>query len=276
MACNEGKIFKTQAPECNKLDCWCLPEPYADKKVTVKNKKYCWLYQQRAKDLNKMLPNFEHCETLYTICDYRLENYVFKQLLLIEEQIRNYKNKLDKEIDFQRKMLDDMWKLSQRFLLLTQYYGCVKPYPDIVSILAEKVAQCKFQKKRKAIQYSNCRLAFILDTLRTSIRKLNNVCSQMDMSVQSPIILGDYKIRPLSYYRNLIDDAFEYFNKVLCNLKSWTQLLDIGDPNAIEDYRCLLDPNKKFDEFMKTGKINCTCMRTKNPECINNFVNKCK
>lgn len=121
----------------------------------------------------------------------------------------------------------------------------------------------------------SCRLVLILDALRTSIGKLNHVCSQLDMSVQSPFILGDYKIRSLSYYRHLIDDAFEYFNNVLCNLKGWTQLLDIGDPNAIDDYRCLLDPQKKYDEFMKTGKMNCTCLRTKNSECIIDFVNKC-
>ncbi|XP_004525920.2 uncharacterized protein LOC101458862 [Ceratitis capitata] len=276
MACNEGKQFKNKAPECDKLDCWCFPEPYAEQKVTVKNKKYCWLYPQGdAKKLNQIKPNFEHCETLYTLCDYRLENYVFKQLLLIEIQIRNYAKKLAKEMRFQRKILEDMWRLSEKFLLLSQYSCCVKTYPEIVSLPAENYVRCKFQKKLKAINLSICRLVSSLDAIRTSIRKLNTVCAQMDMTVQSPFMLGDHNIRPLSYYRKLVDDTFEYFHDMLCSLKSWTQLLDVGDANTIHDFHGILDPAKKYSEFMNIGKVDCTCMRTRNTEGIMNFVNKC-
>ncbi|XP_036319150.1 uncharacterized protein LOC118733726 [Rhagoletis pomonella] len=276
MACNEGKTFKNKAPECEKLDCWCFPEPYIERKVKVRNKKHCWLYPEReTKELVKLIPNFEHCKTLYTKCDYRLENYVSKQLLLIEDLIHKHKNKLDNEIVFQRSLIEQMWKLSQRFLLLTQFHLCVKPFPEIVSVPVEKETQCEFQKKFNAVNISNCRLSSSLDAFRFAIKKLNLLCSQLDMTVESPFIIGDYKIQPLSYYRNLIDDAFDYFNDVLCKLKCWAQLLDIGDANALDEYKALLDPTMKYDEFMKIGKLGCTCMRTKNPECIDNVVNKC-
>ncbi|XP_053947757.1 uncharacterized protein LOC128856479 [Anastrepha ludens] len=276
MACSEGKQFKSQAPECDKLDCWCFPEPYIEQKVKLQNKKHCWLYpEHEANKLKQVLPNFDHCKTLYTKCDYRLENCVSKQLLLIEEQIRKHINQLNIEMLSQRKLIDEEWRLSQRFLLLTQYHGCVKPYPEIVSLPAENETKCKFQEKLKAINCSNCRLASSLDALKFAIQKLNLLCAQLDMTIESPFIIGDYKIKPLSYYRQLIDDAFDYFSDILCKLKRWAQLLDIGDANAIDEYKAILDPTKSYDEVMKIGKKSCTCLRTKKHECINNFVNKC-
>ncbi|XP_067639836.1 uncharacterized protein [Eurosta solidaginis] len=276
MACNERRKSKNKSIECDKLDCWCFPDPYAKKKVKIINKKYCWLYPQReTKKLNQIVPSFDHCDTLYTKCDYILENHVSKQIILIEGLIRKYILRLTHEMSLQRKCASEMWKLSYKFLLLTQFYGCIKPYPDIVSNPAQMDIGCKFQKKMKSINYSNCRLISSLEALRFSIKKLNGLCDQMDMTVDSSFVKGTYRMKPLSYYRKLIDDTFEYFNDVLCKLKIWAQLLDIGDTNAIEDYKGLLEPTKKYDEFMNIGKEKCTCLRTKNPECMAGFSYKC-
>lgn len=103
--------------------CWDFPHVTNKPKVEVLNRKYCWLYPRYEKKiLKKLLPNFDHCETLYTKCDFVLEQCTHQQILYLEDLFKCHAKILEKEMKIQNNAIADLWKISQRYLLLTGYF----------------------------------------------------------------------------------------------------------------------------------------------------------
>ena len=100
--------------------CWQSKSDYPRQEVKLLNSKYCTLYSNCKEPVKQIIPNFEHCETLYTKCDYLIEKDVHSYIIKLEDIFKDYQNLFLKEKEKQLKLLDEMWVHSQRFLILTQ------------------------------------------------------------------------------------------------------------------------------------------------------------
>uniref|UniRef100_A0A240SXF6 Uncharacterized protein n=1 Tax=Glossina palpalis gambiensis TaxID=67801 RepID=A0A240SXF6_9MUSC len=259
--------YPEEPPDC--VFCWKVRQIIPQQKVRLLNPQYCWLYPKYERRLLKKIePNFDHCKTLYTKCDYRLEQCAYYIIIQLEDQFRAHDELVKKEMKLQDELLDDMWLQSQRFMLLTGQGVCVKPYPEIISKNTEKRALCKFHRELRLVHESNCLIGSSMAEIRVSFTELTRRCAQLDMTVESPLIKGAWYMQSLKYIRNLLDDLFQYFYQHICKLKCWAQLLDPGDPEAIEDYMALIKTFENNGNNLMQYFDNCLCMRTKRKECL--------
>ncbi|XP_065366256.1 uncharacterized protein LOC135959140 [Calliphora vicina] len=246
--------------------CWQNNSSQLQQNVELKNSKYCKLYAKHENMVEKQIQKYEHCKTLYTKCDYYLEQWVHEYILKLEKLLKDHQKLVKQEMEMQKELINDMWIQSQRYLILTSGV-CVKPFPEIVSLPTENRALCRFHTNLRKINESNCLLALSMENIRTCQTELNRRCEQLDTTVESPFMKGSCSLKSLFYIRNILADLFHYFYSNLCKLKCWSQLLDPGDSVSIEDYMNLIKSNKECD--LMENLNNCSCLRSKRKECIN-------
>ncbi|KAM7350349.1 uncharacterized protein ACRADG_008959 [Cochliomyia hominivorax] len=210
--------------------------------------------------------DFEDDETLYTKCDYVLEENVHEYILKLEKLLKEHELLMEQEMKKQNELINCMWIQSQRYLLLTSCGVCVKPYPELVSLPTEKRALCSFYTSLENINKSNCILSQSIDNIRTCQTELNRLCEQLDMSIKSPFMDGNYSLRSLTDIRAILADLIYYFYGNLCKLKIWSQLLDPRDSVSIEDYMNLIKSNTETDLLENFN--SCHCLRSTRTECI--------
>lgn len=106
-----------------------------------------------------------------------------------------------------------------------------------------------------------------MEKIRVCHEELNYRCEQLDKTIESPFINGNYSLKSLSYTRKILNDLICNYYCQLCRLKCWAQLLDPGDSVAIEDYMNLVKSDKETD--LVENLNNCYCLRSKKEDCIN-------
>lgn len=115
-------------------------------------------------------------------------------------------------------------------------------------------------------KYFSCKISNLLDALRKSCLIFEGLCSQLDMNVQTPLIIGDTFHKPISYFIELISDLFKYFHSWLLKLRYSAFQLDPFKIDSIENYRILTDSSEDFEEYLNVGLTYCKCLRPK-PTC---------
>lgn len=101
--------------------CWHLDVTYNGKHAQLKNSKYCKLYNDNKKLSEFETINFKDSKTLYTKCDYNLEQNVHEFILKLEKRLKDHEQLMQKELEQQNILINEMWIQSQRYLILTRY-----------------------------------------------------------------------------------------------------------------------------------------------------------
>lgn len=144
-----------------------------------------------------------------------------------------------------------------------------------------KFKEINLSKYVKCIQHSvhvnicfhfSCRLSNSLRFIRDGFKKLDHQCKQLDMTVQSPFIKGDWYLRPLSYIRETLNDLYEYFYNLLSKHKCWAQLIEITSAEAIEDYQHLITPEVKYENHLIFIRDGCKCRRCNKSDWIESYT----
>ncbi|XP_034112490.1 uncharacterized protein LOC117573397 isoform X3 [Drosophila albomicans] len=215
---------------------------------------------------NSLLPKFEQCETLYTRYDYRLEECVHQQILLIEGKLRSLETRLTQCKEQQIKLAKQMrYQAIRRRLLFGSACG-YKIYPEYLSQLAEERALCEFQKAYNEINASNSQLADEVLGIREDMAELRVRLDKLDRTLESPFLMG------LETVLQTIQDLYDYFLEVVRKFKTWAQLIDAGQEHSIDDYLALLRNNLDFESFKSAGVEHCSCKRCRNKNPLDPYL----
>ncbi|XP_073831740.1 uncharacterized protein [Musca autumnalis] len=168
----------------------------------------------------------------------------------------------------QNDLIYAIWVNSQKYLILSGYCYCIKPYPEIISNRYEMEIMKEMRNKIKEVHNSNYRMGNSLEDIRTKLTELKIRCDKLDYTVESPFLIGTYYLKSLSYTRNLIENLFQYFYKHIGKLKCWAELLTPEDSTSIEDYMALIQPSKEYENNITEYTDSCKCMRSKRFERI--------
>ncbi|XP_001357929.2 uncharacterized protein [Drosophila pseudoobscura] len=205
--------------------------------------------------LDILEPTFDHCKTLYTIYDFRLEQCVHEQILLLETQFKELEKQLVGAKVLQIKMAETMRYHAMRYRLLVGESCCTNIYPEYLSRMTAERALCEFQKAYNVINQSNDQLSKSLLSIRQSRKELEVRLSKLDRTLQSPFLLK------LDHVLQTIDDINQYFFGVAVKLLTWAELMDPNKEYSIEDYLALLSKKRDFKSFLRAGTEHCTCKR---------------
>ncbi|XP_075155334.1 uncharacterized protein LOC142228722 [Haematobia irritans] len=192
----------------------------------------------------------------------KMEEEVLQHLLILEKELRDHNELMKHEMILQKDMVSRLWVLSQRYILLSSTGPCCK-FPDIYANPAEETILQEFCEKLKTLKTSNCRISNSINELRSSCRTFDDLCSQLDMTMQTPLILGDIYHKPLAFYIELVNDLFKYFHAWVLKLKYNSQLLDPYKFEGIGYYKTLIEPSEDFEEYLNMGLTYCKCLKPK-------------
>lgn len=123
----------------------------------------------------------------------------------------------------------------------------------------------EYGEKLNLIRSSNCRILKSLNSLRSSVKAFEDICSKLDMTVESPLIYGDTYHKPIAYFMELVSDLFKYMHGWLLKVKYSAHLMEPTDLKCIDDYKILLEPSEDFEEYLYVGLTYCKCLRPKQP-----------
>ncbi|EDV94721.1 GH22459 [Drosophila grimshawi] len=215
---------------------------------------------------NAVVPSFKHCETPYSRCDFRLEQCVQQQILLIETLFRDLESQHEKAKELQIEMTKELRDQAIRRRLLIGSACGIKIYPEYLSQMAEQQALCEFQKAHNAINTSNAELAASVLGIRNAMPELRARLDKLDRTLKSPFVLGLKKVL------QTIQDLYDYFFEVARKYKTWAQLIDAAQQHSIEDYLQLLSADMDFESFKRAGTENCTCKRCSNKNPLEPYL----
>ncbi|XP_037937413.1 uncharacterized protein LOC119671005 [Teleopsis dalmanni] len=244
--------------------CWKLPDDYEFyKNVKLDNKKFCLLYPRRTevKLLKDLEPNFDHCETLYTKCDFKLETCTQQQILRLEKEFRRHDALVNRELKYQLELVEKMWDFSQRYLILTCGGVCFKLYPEWISKQLERKALHDFHFNLKRIKKSNARMTKSLGYIKKCMKELYLRITKLDKTVDSVFLKGNHRQRPLVDIVDMLEELYNYFYCVATKLNNWMLLMDPGDSRSIDDYKALVEAREDFKKYTLMGMEHCKCFR---------------
>ncbi|KRG02112.1 uncharacterized protein LOC26527797 [Drosophila mojavensis] len=213
-----------------------------------------------------LVPEFEHCKTVYTRFDFRLEECVHQQILFLEHLFRKLEVQFTDARTFQIEMAKRMRYQSIRRRLLIGSACGIKIYPEYLSQMAEKRALCDFQKAHNAIKQSNADLIAAVKEVRNAMPELRKRLDKLDQSVNSPYISS------LERILQTIQDVYDYFFEVTRKYKTWEQLIDAAQEHSVDDYLALLRTEQNFESFKHAGTAHCTCMRCQNRNPLDPYL----
>ncbi|KAI9585599.1 uncharacterized protein LOC119632932 [Glossina fuscipes] len=196
---------------------------------------------------------------------YELEEKTLNQLLELENEFRDHYNFAKKELTQQMEWANRLWVLTQRYILLKSTGPCCK-YPEIYPAPAEDNVLLDMTEKIKSIRNSNCRIYASVKELRKSCIIFEQLCSQLDMSVESPFIMGDAFHKPLSFFIELVSDLFKYLHASILRQRYSSHLIEPSNLDAVAKYKSLIEPSEDFEEYLTVGLTYCKCLRPK-PIC---------
>lgn len=118
----------------------------------------------------------------------------------------------------------------------------------------------------KILNSFSAKIRKLLDALRKSCLVFEDLCSRLNMNIESPLIVGDTFHKPISYFIELISDLFKYFHAWLLKLSYSAHQLDPLKIGSIESYKSLTAISEDFEEYLNVGLTYCKCLRPR-PTC---------
>ncbi|EDV55434.1 uncharacterized protein LOC6547927 [Drosophila erecta] len=190
-----------------------------------------------------------------------LESTVTRILVAIEEMFCNYFEELQKELELQRMAAKTLNQLSQRYRINTQVdLSCT--CPQIYEIESDDAIINKFYIHYQVIASSNKNQFWAIQGLRPYVLLFRRECAKLNLSADTPFIMGDAFHKPIKFFMELVEELFSYFYSGHVQFDCAAQMLDPLDLNGIEYYQKLLAPNEDFLHYFKYNMSFCKCLRT--------------
>ncbi|EDX13955.1 uncharacterized protein LOC6729131 [Drosophila simulans] len=205
--------------------------------------------------IHLLKPTFKHCENIYSRYDFRLEQCVHEQTLVVDQKMKALKNELEQAKPFQIEKVKEMRYHGVRYRILASSTGCTKTYPEYISRMTEERALCEFQRAYNFVNQSHTDLSNLYLDMSESKKELDQRVARLDRSLDSTFL------KELVSVLQIIEDLNTYFFGVIVKLKTWAELMDPMKEHSIEDYLGLLCQETDFRTFMSAGIENCTCKR---------------
>ncbi|XP_067639843.1 uncharacterized protein [Eurosta solidaginis] len=196
---------------------------------------------------------------------HQKEDEILRQLLKLEAMFREHFEFTSREMISQKDLINRLWVLSQRYVILISTNGCCK-HPEVYSGPTEDVLLREYSEKLRLLRASNCRISDSLRKLQSECCIFRNLFDYLDLAVETPLIVGDTFHKPISFFVELIDDLFKYLHALSLKLKYLSHQLDPLDLMVLEEYKTALEPSEDFEEYLLTGLSYCKCLRPK-PVC---------
>ncbi|XP_011189203.1 uncharacterized protein LOC105216424 [Zeugodacus cucurbitae] len=193
---------------------------------------------------------------------YQKEEETLRQLLKLEELFREHLALTKREMLLQKDMVNRLWVLSQRYVILISTTGCCK-HPEVYSGPTEDILLREYSDKLNLLRTSNCRISDSLRKLRQQCILFNSLHSLLDLTMETPFIIGDTFHKPIAYFVELVDDLFKYLHALSVKLKYLSHQLEPVDLLVLEEYKAALEPSEDFDEYLLVGLSYCKCLRPK-------------
>uniref|UniRef100_A0A240SXF4 Uncharacterized protein n=1 Tax=Glossina palpalis gambiensis TaxID=67801 RepID=A0A240SXF4_9MUSC len=190
---------------------------------------------------------------------YELEKKILNQLLLLENEFRSHYHFAKKELAQQMEWINRLWVISQRYMHLTSTGLCCK-HPQIYISPTEESMLQEMAEKIKAIKNSNCRIYTSVKELREFCTIFEELCSQLDMAVESPFIIGDSSHKPLAFFIELVSDLFKYLHASVLRQRYSVHLIEPSDCETVAKYKAVIEPSEDFEEYMSVGLTYCRCL----------------
>ncbi|XP_030379727.1 uncharacterized protein LOC115627972 [Scaptodrosophila lebanonensis] len=202
-----------------------------------------------------------------------VERRVLKVLLHLETDFRSYYNLWRRGMVLQREAADMLWGLTQRYMIIMKADPtCI--CPQNYAIEPEEVLIAEYNVHYMIIQNSNEEQNFTLRSMRHNVVQFRKSCNKLDLTKETPFIMGDTFHKPIKFFIELVDELFNYFYSGYLKLDYMANQLDPLDLKPLEEYRELLNPSEEFEEYLMLSLTYCKCLV---PEPCPRFVpDKCE
>ncbi|XP_039481105.1 uncharacterized protein LOC120445053 [Drosophila santomea] len=189
-----------------------------------------------------------------------LENSVTKILVTIEEMFWSFFEEHQNELELQRMAAKTLNQLTQRYRINTQVdLSCT--CPQIYEIESDDAIINKYYIYYQVIACSNKNQSWAIHNMRPYVLLFRRECAKLDMSSDSPFIMGNTFHKPIKFFMELVEELFAYFYSGHVQFDCAAQMLDPLDLNSIEHYQKLLAPNEDFVNYFKYNMSYCKCLR---------------
>lgn len=186
-----------------------------------------------------------------------VELNVVNELIQLDQSYRSYFKDWLSEHSVQRMAASMLWKLTEHYALRAEL-NCCPPNPQ--SLDAEELIYTKYQVHYQIILSSNLAMGRGVDTIRKNLLALRREYNKLDLTEETPFILGDAFHKPIKFFMELAEDLFNYFHANYLRLDTVSRHLDPSDANTLEMYQKYLEPCEEFDEYLLHNLGYCQCL----------------
>ncbi|XP_037959115.1 uncharacterized protein LOC119688511 [Teleopsis dalmanni] len=207
-----------------------------------------------------------HPSLTYLKSHFELEDSILDQILLLEDEYKNHYELHTKELKKQ-----EFW--VNRMVILTERLHKVENSDIYCEYLSHEFANLpnelirEYGIKLGNLRSSICRLMVSIHNLKKTCLKFEELCSRLDMSVQSPLITGDEFHKPLGYFMEFLPNLFKYFHARTLKLKCCAHLLDPEEFECLGNYMELVKRNDDFEHYFRKGMVYCNCFSREKLQC---------
>ncbi|EDW78062.1 uncharacterized protein Dwil_GK24215 [Drosophila willistoni] len=199
---------------------------------------------------------------------YENEAEILSLLVNLEKRYRDYFEYYQCEIKAQRILIERLWLLTQRYLILISAVPCCR-YPEVYTLSAEETIVNEYEEKLEVIRKSNKDMKYRVLELDKYCKQFYKAYDKLDKTMETPFIMGDQHHRSIRTHKIMVADIFNYFHAAVLKLKCFMHQLDPVNLESVEDYREVLKTEgnaTEVDEYLKTQFVYCHCLHPK-PKC---------
>ncbi|XP_055910390.1 uncharacterized protein LOC129944750 [Eupeodes corollae] len=187
-------------------------------------------------------------------CFFQSESSFQELLFAVKDGFQKHLELFKTNLDVQINVIDSMWVISQRFLILTRGAVCMCSYPQEQCDREEREIRAGFKLKRKELHKSNYTLSVSLEDLKQMCQSFDKALTNtIDPSLPSQIIEGNNERKPIYFYIEFYADFFKFLRDIQNQLTWLKPMLYVDDIKSILEYKNHLQPNKtELDYFEKS------------------------
>ncbi|XP_017041409.1 uncharacterized protein LOC108088215 [Drosophila ficusphila] len=194
---------------------------------------------------------------------YETEAKVLCLLVNLETRFRDYYNQYQCEMQAQSILIERIWLLTQRYLILISSEQSCR-FPEVYTLSTEEAIINEYEEKLEVVRASN-------NTLKKSLLEISQHCKEfyaaydrLDKTQETPFILGDKFHQGIKRHKIMAVEIFNYLYALVLKLKCFMHQLDPVNLESVEEYRDLLQNEaqmEEFEEYLKVRFTYCNCLR---------------
>ncbi|XP_037940122.1 uncharacterized protein LOC119672995 [Teleopsis dalmanni] len=182
----------------------------------------------------------------------QLELAIRNAILTLHTEFQTHYDLLQNEREVQKELLKRMTILMERFRIIRE-----KPIKEsnIEAIIAEEGILNEFHEKVQKIRSSNVKLKEPYMNIKCSFEKFQDLCEQLDLTLDSPFIKGNHITKPLGHFIEIINDFDTHFYQQILNLELYSDYLQ-PHPEQLNRYKLHLEDSEDFQEFFNISMVD--------------------